>query len=394
VIVSDPWMPFEGVAHLLAARPEPVDSAFSITYNSYLNLIDSYGPDAAEEIVRRSFLMHQLSGQSGRLEQRLRAVQSELGALKIRFSPNAPHCYLGFKGNPLRQYDAAALSRARIGHEEKELELRGKKLARRGSEPVFQARSKAARERGQMLADQAHRLDWELKQSPCDGCLRIEEHRKDAQRIGSLTKEQEHLEHRLAQSERQLHARQGKELMVIRQTLEVLGYAGPERDADKASLLSGIFDESALQLAELIDRGELDRLEPDELAEVVSWFASADRQRPTQDRRLRRELTGRLRSLRMVVQELGEEIRLLEEEAGEAETEVVRPLYPNLVREWCDGVPFGSLCDKYEADEGDIASHISKSANLLRQLEKASTGHARYSPIHDKLMGARQLLAR
>jgi superfamily II RNA helicase len=236
-------------------------------------------------------------------------------------------------------------------------------------------------------------MDMDLRKSPCPTCTRLEEHRHDAQRLAQLEREQEHVERRLAQLDRQLQARQGRELLVIEETLEALGYIGEQRDEERARLLGAIFDEYALQLAELIDRHELDRLNPDELAEVIGWFASADRQRPGSDRRTqRRELGGRLRSLRTTVQELGEEIQGLEEEFGEIETEVVRPLYPNLIRHCCDGIPFSALCDQYEADEGDIASHIGKTSNLLRQIEKATANLPRYQPINRKVMAARGLL--
>jgi superfamily II RNA helicase len=288
------------------------------------------------------------------------------------------------------------LDRARIGHEEKELAKRGKRFNRRQWDPGLQNRIRAARDRGHYLETEATRLDWELKQSPCAGCTRLEEHRKDAQRLAQLERERDRLQHRLAQLDRQLQARQGRELVTIEETLQALGYIGLDRDEDKARLLGGIFDESALQLAELIDRQELDRLEADEFAEVIGWFASADRQRPANDRRVRarRDVTGRLRSVRATVQELGEEIQGLEEESGESETQVVRPLYPNLVRQWCNGVPFGSLCDEYEADEGDVASHISKTGNLLRQLEKATVNLPRYEVIYRKILMARDLLER
>ena len=68
------------------------------------------------------------------------------------------------------------------------------------------------------------------------------------------------------------------------------------------------------------------------------------------------------------------------------------PLYPNLVRQWCDGVPFGSLCDDYEADEGDVASHIAKTGNMLRQLEKATANLPRYEAIYRKTRAARDVL--
>jgi ATP-dependent RNA helicase HelY len=321
----------------------------------------------------------------------LDAVRSEIASLRAKFPSNTPNCYFGYRGHPLRQYEAMLLDRARIGHEEKELSKRSKKLSRRQWDPILQRRVHAARDRERYLEGEAARLDLELRKSPCAPCTRLEEHRKDSQHLAQLEREHDHLTHRLAQLDRQLQARQGRELEVIEATLEALGYIGDGRDEDKAHLLGGIFDEAALQLAELIDRGELDRLQPDELAEVVSWYASADRQRATHDRRTRQrhDLTGRLRSLRSAVLELGEEIQALEEEWGEPENELVRPLYPNLIRQWCDGVPFGSLCDEYEADEGDVASHIGKTANLLRQLEKATAPLPSYEVVNRKVMAAR-----
>ncbi len=394
VVVSDPWMPFEGVGQLLTAPTEPVDSAFAVTYNSYLNLIDSYGPNSAEEIVRRSFLLHQLSGQGERLRRRLDVVHSEIAAVKAKFPSNTPNCFFGYRGSPLRQYEAMLLDRSRVAHEQKELNKRNQKLSRRQWDPAVGHRVRSARDRGRYLETEAARLDLELKQSPCAPCTRLEEHRKDAQRLSQLERERDHIQHRLGQLDHQLQARQGRELAVIEQTLEALGYVGPERHKDKARLLGGIFDESALQLAELIDRQEVDRLAPDEFAEVLSWYASADRARPAHDRRVRtrREVTGRLRSLRSTVLALGEEIQSLEEAFGEVETELVRPLYPNLIRQWCDGVPFGALCDEYEADEGDVASHIAKTANLLRQVEKATANLPRYEAIYGKAVAARNLL--
>src|SRR2546423_5928130 len=100
-MVSAPWSRCEGVGQLLPAPAEPVDSAFAITYNSYLNLIDSYGPNSAEEIIGRSFLMHQLSGQGQRLNRRTDTVRSELGAVKAKFPPESSHCYFGYRGVPL-----------------------------------------------------------------------------------------------------------------------------------------------------------------------------------------------------------------------------------------------------------------------------------------------------
>jgi superfamily II RNA helicase len=65
-----------------------------------------------------------------------------------------------------------------------------------------------------------------------------------------------------------------------------------------------------------------------------------------------------------------------------------------LIRQWCNGAPFGALCDEYEADEGDVASHIAKTGNLLRQLEKATVSLTHYDIVHRKLLAARDALER
>ncbi|MGH2520791.1 MAG: hypothetical protein ACRDF8_13355, partial [Chloroflexota bacterium] len=330
----------------------------------------------------------------GRLEKRLQAVRSQIGGIAAKFPAASPNCYVGHRGNPLLHYEASTLDRSRAEHERRELDLKSRKLLRQGYDRLAQARLKSAHGRTAYLEHEAARLDLEMAQSPCHGCTRLEEHRREAQRLSTLAKEQDQLDRRAAHLEHQLQARQGQELTVIRHTLEALGYAGPGRQEGKSRLLAAIFDGAALQLAELVDKGELDRLSAAELAEVVSWFASADRQRPMYDRRPRRELLGRLRTMRLIVEDLGEEIRDIEQQFGDVETEVVRPLYANLIGQWCAGITFGALSDQYEADEGDVASHIAKTSNLLRQLEKATAELPAYTTIHRKAAEARELLAR
>ena len=74
--------------------------------------------------------------------------------------------------------------------------------------------------------------------------------------------------------------------------------------------------------------------------------------------------------MKMVVQELGEEIQEIERGSAILKQRSSGRLYPSLIVQWSEGALFGALSDQYEADEGDVASHIAKTGNLLRQLEK------------------------
>jgi superfamily II RNA helicase len=71
IVMADPWKPFSSVAWLLQAPLEPVQSAFAFSYNTFLNITAAYGDAAAEAMVSRSFLVHQLGAEQARAETRL-----------------------------------------------------------------------------------------------------------------------------------------------------------------------------------------------------------------------------------------------------------------------------------------------------------------------------------
>src|SRR6185437_12546999 len=118
--------------------------------------------------------------------KRLQTVKSEVGGVRAKFPASSPNCYLGFRNTPLRQYEASLLDRSRITHEQKEMEQRNKKLVRHAYDRGFEARLRTAQNRAAWLVEEAAKLDLEIRRSPCEGCDRLEEHRKEAARMSTL----------------------------------------------------------------------------------------------------------------------------------------------------------------------------------------------------------------
>src|SRR5690606_23988368 len=58
-----------------------------------------------------------------------------------------------------------------------------------------------------------------------------------------------------------------------REVLHRFGYMRRGYATEKADMLAGVFDTDGLILCELVDRGLLDALAPEDLGEVFSWYS-------------------------------------------------------------------------------------------------------------------------
>src|SRR5699024_1370380 len=98
-------------------------------------------------------------------------------------------------------------------------------------------------------------------------------HQKSLRHRDGLEKEKSTLEDIL---DREIDAEDTRIRGIIRGIRDVLhrfGYMRRGYPTEKADMLADIFDNDGLILCELIDRGMLDKLKPEELAEMFSWFS-------------------------------------------------------------------------------------------------------------------------
>ncbi|MEZ4497241.1 MAG: DNA helicase, partial [Thermomicrobiales bacterium] len=224
---------------------------------------------------------------------------------------------------------------------------------------------------------------------PCHACPRRKEHRDNLARVDSLDKERVILGDIL---DREVDAEEARIRGVIRGIREVLhrfGYVHRGYATPKADMLADVFDNDGLILCELVDRGLLDAMTPENLAEIFSWFSFDRDFRYGNGFTLPDELVlfrRRLEDLEVAI--LGEE-----RDNGLAISEdTTRPL-----RRRARVVPGKSMSDITRAidlSEGDLVMTFNKTIDLMRQIREMLANVLPDHPLRTTLSVAEKLLRR
>ncbi|MDP8909564.1 MAG: DEAD/DEAH box helicase [Chloroflexota bacterium] len=225
---------------------------------------------------------------------------------------------------------------------------------------------------------------------PCHPCPVRKEHRDNLRRIDALERERNALAELL---EREIEAEEVRSRNVIRGIRDVLhrfGYLRRGFPTPKADMLADIFDNDGLILCELVDRGALDRLSPDELAEVFSWF-SFDR-----DFRYANHftLTENLIGLRHRLEDIEHEVLSEERDHGIFISEGHNPSFYGAALAWCRGRSMVEIGEQIELSEGDLVLTFNKTIDLMRQVREMLADVQPDHPLRDKLSQAERRLRR
>jgi superfamily II RNA helicase len=200
---------------------------------------------------------------------------------------------------------------------------------------------------------------------PVAGCSRLHEHHLAVRKRKGLHHLVEGLDREVAQA----RAAEERDLRhVVQDTLAVLEFFGYVRDGQctgDAELLSRIVDPNALAVAELVLGGELDDLEPVELAEVAGWFAMPDNEARID--LLRDGLKQLWRKISAVIQT----VRNVEQREAIFLTPGPSPVFPGMASAWAAGAEFTELVQAWGIAEGDAIRYLKKTADLLRQIRRA-----------------------
>ncbi len=241
---------------------------------------------------------------------------------------------------------------------------------------------------------EAHAQVKELQQErlvhPCHTCPRRKEHRDYLVQVDKLDRERRAVEQALGREVDAEDARIRGVIRGIRNVLHRFGYLHRGYPTAKADMLADVFDTDGLILCELIDRGVLDRLPPEDLAEVFSWF-SFDR-----DFRYANHYTlpDRLVLARRRLEDL--EHAVLSEERGEGLfiSEGHNPTFYGAARAWCRGETMAQIGETIELSEGDLVLTFNKTIDLIRQVREMLTDVMPEHPLRDGLQDAERLLRR
>lgn len=240
VVMWSPTVDSATAAGLAATRTYPLRSSFSPTYNMSINLLERYGRERARNSLKSSFAQFQADRAVVGLDRQIRKNSDAISEFQTDSL-----CHLGNFGDyaklrrEIKQAEVLISKRSRIDNKQRahlEAELIGYRKA--------------------------------LRQHPCHGCKDREAHSRIAERADRLIRENEGL---IARVENRTNVI-AKTFDRVTQVLHKLGYLDGDQVTNSGKMLSKIYAESDLAIAETIQNGVLDRLSDIELASVLSVF--------------------------------------------------------------------------------------------------------------------------
>ncbi len=257
-----------------------------------------------------------------------------------------------------------------------------------------EARQRAAREelerdvseaRSQLATTRSTR-----ESHPCHQCSKRKEHQNNIRYAIALEKERDRSEQALKDELENEAERIRSLIQGIRDVLHRYGYLHRGYPTTKTDLLADVFDNNGLIICEMIDRGLLDKLVPDDIAEVFSWYAY-DR-----DSRLRNtySLPNNLVLLRRRLEDLEKQIVGAERANGLFISSGHHASFYGGVRAWCGGANISTIIEKIDLSEGDLVMTFNKTLDLMRQVREMLANARPDHPLRQALIDAENLVRR
>jgi ATP-dependent RNA helicase HelY len=242
----------------------------------------------------------------------------------------------------------------------------------------------------EVARQQSKDMQRERLAHPCHACERRHEHRDYLKQVDRLDRDRRGLEERLS---REIEAEEDRIRGVIRGIRNVLhrfGYLHRGYPTPKADMLAAVFDTDGLILCELVDRGILDALPPEDLAEVFSWF-SFDRDFRNGNRFV---LPDRLVLARRRIEDVEHSVLGEERAEGLDVSEGHNPSFYGAARAWCSGATMAEISEVIDLSEGDLVLTFNKTIDLMRQVREMLADVTPGHPLHRTLGEAERLMKR
>lgn len=240
VVMWSPTVDSASAAGLAATRTYPLRSSFSPTYNMSINLLERYGRDRARNSLKSSFAQFQADRAVVGLDRQIRKNSEAIKEYRTDTL-----CHLG----NFAEY-------AKIRREIKQAEI------------LISKRSRIDKKQRAHLEQELIGYRKSLRQHPCHSCNDREAHARIAERADRLIKENEGL---LARVDSRTNVI-AKTFDRVTQVLAKLDYLEGDQVTPTGKMLSKIYAESDLLIAETIKSGLLEKLSDIEIAAVLSVF--------------------------------------------------------------------------------------------------------------------------
>lgn len=240
VVMWSPTVDSASAAGLAATRTYPLRSSFSPTYNMSINLLERYGRDRARNSLKSSFAQFQADRAVVGLDKQIRKNTEAIADYNTDIL-----CHLG----NFSEY-------AKLRREIKQVEV------------LISKRSRIDNKQRVHLEQELAGYRKAMRQHPCHACNDREAHARVAERADRLIRENEGLTARVENRTNVI----AKTFDRVTQVLNKLGYLDGDEVTTSGKMLSKIYAESDLAIAETINSGILDKLSDIEIASVLSIF--------------------------------------------------------------------------------------------------------------------------
>ncbi|MCZ7525964.1 MAG: hypothetical protein M5U14_05995 [Acidimicrobiia bacterium] len=173
---------------------------------------------------------------------------------------------------------------------------------------------------------------------------------------------------RLEQRVRKRSQTLARQLDRVLRVLEAWGYVEDWQLTEAGTLLTRLYTEVDLLVAETLRTGVLDGLEPPEIVAIVSCFTYERRgpegARPAAPRWPSASLARRYRD----VERIWRDLSLDEDDAGLPETRPPDPGFALLAHTWATGGDLSTILEDEELTGGDFVRIVKQTIDLLRQI--------------------------
>ncbi|MEN9679709.1 MAG: hypothetical protein RLZ57_838 [Actinomycetota bacterium] len=240
IVIWSPTTDSASVAGLATTRTYPLRSSFSPTYNMSINLLDRYGRDRARGSLESSFAQFQADRAVVGLNRQIAKNSAAISEFNIENL-----CHLG----DFAEY-------AKLRREIKQCEI------------LLSKRSKIDKRQRLHLEQELGQNRKQLRNHVCHSCNDREQHARIAERADRLIRENDGLLSRV-ENRTNVIARTFDQVCSI---LQKLGYLSDFEVTQYGRLLSQIYGEADLTIAETIRAGILNRLSDLEIAALLSIF--------------------------------------------------------------------------------------------------------------------------
>lgn len=342
-VVGTQFQSPEEVAELVLSDANPLESRFAPSYSMVLNLLQRFTLEEAKELILKSFGYFSSSSRLAPL------IKQKDENQKIIDNISGFVCH-----HKLTNQDVLDYNKLReIYVENRRVFKTIQKQERSKNRPLSPEAVEFGRKTKDML--------YKMHDYACDTCKLFRKHTKEIEVLDRYIVKQKNLEKNI-EKERDIF---WNKFLSHRGVLTEFNYLKDDYPTEKGVMASQIRAENELFLAEIVQSGVLENLNPGELASVICAITTED---------LRAEMycqtpiSQTVRKTLNSIKNIKRSIEKVQREQGIETAMYINSYYSSMIEMWTNGAEWETIIEQVEMGEGDIVRIFKRTIDVLRQL--------------------------